>query len=425
MSQRIVPPPLRIVAIAPFYWPVTGGAERLLGSILEGLVHRGHAATVVTTDAATLTDAFSPHHTALSAFDVHNGVSIRRVAAQGGILTRSLRWMAQQRPSRMLVDRLSQHQRERYLGRPSAAGFLRALPQLRPDVVLTVNWAFPPAVFGSALAAQRGIPVVAIPLLHIARPWARREVLRSVMPQCAHTVGMTQSETAHHRTLGARRTSVIGGSIDATWGTTADGSALRGSLGLGTRPVIGFVGRQDSLKGTPTVITAMRIVWQRRPDAMLMLAGPAAHRDAATKWTLRALSHEERERVVEVHDFSDAQAPDLFAACDILAQPSVEESFGLVLLEAWMARRPVIGADIPATRDVIADGVDGLIVPPENPLALATAIQSLLDDPERRERLAEQGRAKVLREYTTQAMHQAWSTLLHDVVAEHRLRRQR
>jgi glycosyltransferase involved in cell wall biosynthesis len=74
--------------------------------------------------------------------------------------------------------------------------------------------------------------------------------------------------------------------------------------------------------------------------------------------------------------------------------PAIEAGgFGAVYLEAWLLGRPVVGVDIPAVRDVINDGVDGYVSPPE-PAALAARILSLLDDPARADRMGAVGRAK-------------------------------
>ncbi|HRE29887.1 MAG TPA: glycosyltransferase, partial [Anaerolineales bacterium] len=68
--------------------------------------------------------------------------------------------------------------------------------------------------------------------------------------------------------------------------------------------------------------------------------------------------------------------------------------------EAWLAGKPVIGARAWAMDEVIADGVDGLLVPFGDAEALADALAGLLDDPARRAALGAAGRAKVLARYT-------------------------
>src|SRR5690349_23815671 len=80
--------------------------------------------------------------------------------------------------------------------------------------------------------------------------------------------------------------------------------------------------------------------------------------------------------------------------------PSVAESFGIAYLEAWMCRKPVIGGRVGSTACVIADTVDGMLVDPDNPAELAGSLDSLLRDPERRGRMGDSGRRKVLASFT-------------------------
>ena len=395
-----------------------GGGERHLATILEQLVQRGHSATVLTLDAARQPDMSRPAGAGLPAHEVRRGVRIHRMTPGGGPLGAVAQWLNTRRGGYRLLQLLSGGLADEIACVPSPLGFLSALMRSRIDVVLATNWWSNIPLFGTLVAHHRRIPVVGLPLLHITRPWASRPALHKVIRLADCTVGLTASERIHQEALGAVRSTVIGCGLDMGWGESTDAAAARQRLGLGRHPVIASVGRQDERKGTPTLLAAMQRVWQRQPEARLLLAGQRSHRDRATAAALEHLSAGERARVVTVDDFDDADAPDLFAACDVLAQPSVEESFGLVLLEAWMMGRPVIGADIPATRDVISNGEDGLIVPPMDPSALAEAILGLLGSPERRIRMGQRGRAKVLTRYTVPVMVDAWEALLREVSAQ-------
>jgi glycosyltransferase involved in cell wall biosynthesis len=159
----------------------------------------------------------------------------------------------------------------------------------------------------------------------------------------------------------------------------------------------------------------MRQVWTEIPEAILLMAGPSAHRDKPTRQAIEGLRPEERDRLRLVDDFPDSESASIFSACDLLALPSVEESFGLVFLEAWLCGRPVIGARIPSTECVIDVGRDGMIVNPMDPASLAEAVLQLLRHPEQRKAMGEEGRRKVLARYTRDRMTDRWEALLESV----------
>ncbi len=81
----------------------------------------------------------------------------------------------------------------------------------------------------------------------------------------------------------------------------------------------------------------------------------------------------------------------LLAAADLLVCPSRVEPLGNVVIEAWSARRPVVAAASDGPRELITPERDGLLVPPEDPKALADAIAGVLDDPARAAALARSG----------------------------------
>ena len=83
------------------------------------------------------------------------------------------------------------------------------------------------------------------------------------------------------------------------------------------------------------------------------------------------------------------------ASLDILVQPSLRETFGRVLIEAMASRKPVIATRVGGMPEIVVDGESGLLVPPEDPPALAAAILSLLQDPAHVRAMGEAGRCRV------------------------------
>ncbi|HEX5938439.1 MAG TPA: glycosyltransferase family 4 protein, partial [Actinomycetota bacterium] len=95
---------------------------------------------------------------------------------------------------------------------------------------------------------------------------------------------------------------------------------------------------------------------------------------------------------------ANADVPGYLAGSDVSVNPAVgQESFGIVLVEAMAAGVPVVASDIPGYREVVADGVEGLLVPPRDPEALAGGLVRVLTEPDLATRLGEAGRERVRR----------------------------
>jgi glycosyltransferase involved in cell wall biosynthesis len=109
---------------------------------------------------------------------------------------------------------------------------------------------------------------------------------------------------------------------------------------------------------------------------------------------------------------------DLLAAADIVALPSRTESFGIVFLEAWASRKPVIGACAGAVPDLVRDGETGLLTPFGNVDALAVAIGRLLADDELARSLAERGHSLAVGRYSWAAVYDRYRRAFEIAVGE-------
>jgi len=99
---------------------------------------------------------------------------------------------------------------------------------------------------------------------------------------------------------------------------------------------------------------------------------------------------------------SQRQKEIVFAACDIYCMPSVCESFGLTYLEAWVRKKPTVGADIPAMKELIGKSSGGLLIEFGNERQLEKAIKKLIDHPKLAERLGESGYRATESTYSSQ-----------------------
>jgi glycogen(starch) synthase len=164
------------------------------------------------------------------------------------------------------------------------------------------------------------------------------------------------------------------------------------------RPWILFVGQLTPRKGYDLAIAALPAIVERHPAASLLVVSGinTADRDRVTRMS-RDLGVEARIRFLG--HVEDAELLALFGSCDVYVTPTRYEGFGLTLLEAMAAGAPVVCADAPAANEILRDGENGLLVPPEDPASLAAAVLRILDDRALGGRLREGGRRTVREEF--------------------------
>jgi phosphatidyl-myo-inositol alpha-mannosyltransferase len=151
-----------------------------------------------------------------------------------------------------------------------------------------------------------------------------------------------------------------------------------------------WVGRLDEQKGFPIAVRAFSDLATQFTDLTFVVVGEGRDRAAVS-----TLAPDIRRRVVLAGSVPHQDLPPYLSGADVFVAPALgQESFGIVLVEAMAAGVPVVASDIPGYREVIREGVDGILVPAGDPAALAEAARKVLSDSELAERLRETGRAK-------------------------------
>ncbi len=152
-----------------------------------------------------------------------------------------------------------------------------------------------------------------------------------------------------------------------------------------------FVGRFEERKGLIHLLKAYHRLRKRRVDARLLVIGTGPKAREYRRFVgLRGV------RDVEwLGRVSDDDKARYFASADIFCSPATgQESFGIVLLEAMAAGIPIVASDIHGYKNVMQRDVQGMLIEPRNPMALAAALYKLAGDPELRHRMGEEGRAR-------------------------------
>jgi rhamnosyl/mannosyltransferase len=168
----------------------------------------------------------------------------------------------------------------------------------------------------------------------------------------------------------------------------------------GHKPLILFVGRLRHYKGVDVLISAMRQI----PEAQLLVVGIGP---MAPVWQAQAASDGLADRVTFLGEISDEALLAAYHAADIFVLPSTNraETWGAVQIEAMACRLPLVCTELgTGTSYVNQNGVTGLVVPPNDPEALAAALKRLLADETFRRNLGQAGWRRAENEFSIQAM---------------------
>jgi phosphatidylinositol alpha-1,6-mannosyltransferase len=168
--------------------------------------------------------------------------------------------------------------------------------------------------------------------------------------------------------------------------------ALATHLGLGNLPTIGFVGEARLKKGLGTLLLAFERLASIQP-VQLLLVGGVRDDDADVLHVFQRQQPGLPLRVVP--HTPHEQLPAIYGLLDVLVLPSRRDGLPNALLEGMACARPIVASAVGGILDVITDGHDGLLTPPDDVDALTDALLSLLRSPDRRRALGEAARQTV------------------------------
>lgn len=316
----------------------------------------------------------------------------RRLAAAGVAVTwvpmvRELSPRDDARAARLLAAHLRHSRPDLVHTHSSKAGALGRLAATLARVPVVVH---SPHAFAFQMrvgTARRGL------YLAIERALARRT-------HCLVAVSAAEAALACSRAgYPKERVAIIENGVDPEGAAPPEeGAALRRELGIApAAPVVLFAGRLVEQKAPEVLVAAAVAVLDRHPNAVFLLAGEGPLRPrleaeiarAGRTANIRLLGHR-----------SDMAR--LYATAQLFVLPARWEGLPYALLDALRAGLPVVASEIPALREVVVHADAGLLVPPDDPPALAAAMARLLDDPAGAARLGAAGRACVREHYTVQ-----------------------
>jgi glycosyltransferase involved in cell wall biosynthesis len=170
------------------------------------------------------------------------------------------------------------------------------------------------------------------------------------------------------------------------------------------------VGRVEPRKDLPTLVQAFGAVAARRPGLALVLAGPDG--SGSTQLEDAVAASPASRQVIRLGWVEDGARDALIRRATVFAYPSRYEGFGLSPLHAMAAGTPVVASACGALEEILGDAA--WLVPPSDDVALAAALEHLVDDASARARLAEKGRQRAA-QYSWESCAEGLASLYHEL----------
>jgi glycosyltransferase involved in cell wall biosynthesis len=181
----------------------------------------------------------------------------------------------------------------------------------------------------------------------------------------------------------------------------------------GDAPVIGTVARLDPVKGGKYLVDAFALLRGMEPAPYLIFVGDGEDRETLEA-RVQVLGVESRVRFTGLR----RDVPDLLHIMDVFVMPSLNEGYGKAIVEAMCAGLPIVATAVGGVPSLIQNSVNGLLVPPADPEALAAAIKKLLDAPEQSRALARAALAGAGDKFSVSVMNHATERIYINLLQE-------
>ena len=373
---------MRVLLLYKDYHPIVGGIENHIRLLARGLRNEGVDARVLVTNTGSATQR-----------QTIDGVPVTKTGRQSTILSTpiSLPFFVELRRQTATVDLVHLH-----APYPLAELAQLMLGRAKPTVIS----------YHSDIVRQRKTGKLYAPFLR--KVLQRAALIAASSPAYIESSPFLQDVRHKCRVI---HYGIETERFEETEQVGGDAKSLRNQYG--DLPLLLFIGRLRHYKGIDVLIHAMH-----RIRARLLIIGTGPMQEA---WQNLAQTQNLADKVFFLGDAPDKETLAARYAADLFVLPSTNraEALGIVQLEAMACGLPVICTELgTGTSYVNRDGVTGLVVPPNDPHALAAAINRLLAAPAMRAKMGAEGRMRVRNEFSFRTMTKATISFYQDALSE-------
>jgi len=387
-----------ILVISHNYWPAIGGAEKLFQSMAENLKKFGLKVQVLTSNAKNAAMYFNMHpETVGHTNEVINGVVVHREDIRNII----------QKLSKIFWSIFIKKSSKNNSILPILIGphFIKSLFVYifsKNKYTHIIAGPFPTSVPFYGYLFKIFSPkskFILCPCLHVNDPTHKGKLLRFIASKADTILVLTREETQLLIDWGIDKSKIIetGVGIDDEFLKTKLNKKLIKNLPY--KNYILFIGQEVQHKNIIDLIDAMEILWKKGIKENLVLAGARTEYSKIIDNKISLMDANFQKRIFRVNNFDEKDKINLLDGCRTLILPSSMESFGIVIIEAWARKKPVIAANIPSIRYLIDDKQNGLLFRENDINDLKEKILVLLTNTSIYKNLSKNGFNKVIEHY--------------------------
>lgn len=166
------------------------------------------------------------------------------------------------------------------------------------------------------------------------------------------------------------------------------------------QPNILFIGSLASHKRVDLLIKSFSAIYHLQPNTSLTITGQKTLFYPQIEKLIKTLNPQTKSKINFIFNFPQNDLAKLIDNCDVLVLPSIQESFGLVVIESWARQKPVICANIPTLKELVEKSNGGLLFKIDNQNDLIKKIKFILDNPKKAQQMGQSGFKYVKNNYT-------------------------